>query len=148
MEEGRWPDTLREPPETHPLDDQFAIVNQRFHFDYIVAFAPSLTDVQNGSVHPIEAVFDHPLGRFGAARPRSIVALAVIRGPFLSVTGTECLPVRDRPVRNAGLVACVTPGTLLKTGGSQDYSFGQHWLDVLLPSGAYGWAPAEFLDGS
>jgi hypothetical protein len=109
-----------------------------------LSFAPAIIDVETGQVHAIPGPFagDQSLSN------REIIALQ--RGPFVKVTGTEsCLNVRSAPAADASSLECVADGVLLldvlhasKIASATPIT---GWFDVTTPDGIHGYANAQYL---
>lgn len=100
---------------------------------------PVLIDLGAARIHPIEGLGEPP-GYF--------VGLLAVAGRFAAaIPGAgECLNIRTDPSLGALVVECVPDGVLLRLEGEPtEASEGGTWIPVAAPSGANGWASAEFL---
>jgi hypothetical protein len=104
------------------------------------AFGLALFDLQSGSVHPIDGL-TQPDG--GELTP---FLSTVTTGSFAMVnTGGDCLNVRAEASTNSKSLGCFADGVLLHLRDQEAEGDSQAWLSVTTPSGAEGWASAEFL---
>jgi hypothetical protein len=74
--------------------------------------------------------------------------VAVLAGRFAAATpgAGECLNICSDPSLGSLVVECVPYGVLLRIEGEEVQGVEEGtWLPVTAPSGATGWASAEFL---
>jgi hypothetical protein len=108
---------------------------------FFVELLPALLDLDMGRASPFTGPFLAPPLLNGRNRVH-----AVVRGPFVRVSGTgSCLNVRGAPSTAAPVLACLADGVLLRDAGEARGEGGVTWLRVVTPAGADGWASAEFL---
>ena len=112
--------------------------------DPFVGDLPVLLDVEAATVHPVPQPFLDPPFLNGRNR-----ILAVLRGPFARVAGTDgCLNVREKPAASGTLLECAAEGVLLLLRGLEDTIIegGVTWVHVVTPAGADGWASGDYLE--
>ena len=109
---------------------------------------PVLIDWREGTYSGLEGPFAQS---FSEASDDLVVGrnffVSAKHGPFARVASEgECLNVRAEPSTSATVLRCFADGVLFQTEGRTEDGDGLEWLAVTTPTGAAGWAAAEFLE--
>lgn len=130
------------------VDDRFLDIAIR---SGIPTAFPAWIDVDGGSVHP----FYDPFAEVGFL-PGSLRVVAVQKGPFARVVGTEsCLNVREGPSTFARVLDCAAEGVLLRistyrngiltSGSGRTAEPLDGFIEVITPDGTLGYAHVAYL---